>query len=59
MAARRNNRSRSKAVEAAAEVEGDNQGSSMTIDDGMQIFTFVALVGAVLIVWLTLLPRYA
>ena len=65
MAARRASKGRNgggkvKAAEVAAIEEEDvQQGSSLTVEDGLQIATFFALIGACAIMIFQLLPRYA
>lgn len=57
MAARRNTRGK-KAEVQPVEIEEENGGGGLTLEDGMQIFTFVAMLGAILIMVMTLHPRY-
>jgi hypothetical protein len=58
MAAKRNTKSKARQAEAVIDDEDVKSGGGLTLEDGMQIFTFLALIGAVLIVHMTLLPVY-
>ena len=51
--ARKQNRRQTEVVEVEVEEK-----SGLGIEDGIQIFTFLLLIGAVVLIQLQLLPRY-